>query len=394
MAAQPFTIQIEDDVLSDLRQRLQRTRWPDEIVGAGWDYGTNLDYLQHLMAYWRDAYDWRAQERLLNRFPQFQATIDGFRLHFLQVKGQGPRPLPLLLSHGWPGSFFEMYKVIEPLTDPVRHGGSAEDAFDVVVPSLPGYGFSERPRERGMNVARIAELFLRLMRNELGYQRFGAQGGDWGSAITARLGSAYPEQLIGIHLTMDPSSSGPTLLGRDRLGASLGESPEMQKWRAQAQRYRQDEGAYSRIQGARPQTLAYGLNDSPAGLAGWIVEKYRAWSDCQGDVERAFTKDELLTTIMIYWVTETINSSTRLYYEAAHTPGERLGRVEVPTGFAAFPKGAIAAPVRSLAERTFNIQRWSDMPAGGHFAALEQPVALVNEIRAFFQPLRQVSQPS
>ena len=387
--AVPFTIQIADEVLNDLHERLQRMRWPDEIDGAGWDYGTNLDYLRQLVAYWRDVYDWRAQERLLNRFPQFQATVDGFRLHFLHLKGQGPRPLPLVLSHGWPGSFFEMYKVAEPLADPARNGGAAEDAFDVVVPSLPGYGFSERPHERGMDFARIADLFLRLMRDELGYRRFGAQGGDWGSAITTWLGAAYPAHLVGIHLNMDPTG----LLRQDleRLG-SLGDSPAIQRWRAQMQHYEQDEGAYSRLQGTRPQTLAYGLADSPVGLAGWIVEKFRAWSDCQGDVERAFTKDELLTNIMIYWVTNTINSSTRLYYETAHTPTEPPARVEVPTGVAAFPYD-IVPPVRSIAERTFNIQHWSDMPAGGHFAALEQPEAMVEDIRAFFRPLRQTSQP-
>ncbi len=384
MTAVPFTVQIADEVLSDLQQQLERTRWTDEIDGAGWDYGTNLDYLRQLVAYWREGFDWRAQERRLNRFPQFQATVDGFRLHFVHMKGQGPRPLPLLLSHGWPGSFFEFYKVVEPLADPARFGGAAEDAFDVVVPSLPGYGFSERPHMRGMTVARIAKLFLQLMRDALGYARFGAQGGDWGSAITTRLGAAYPAHVVGIHLNMDPTG----LLRQDpeRLG-SLADSPDIQRWRAQRQHYEQDEGAYSRIQGTRPQTLAYGLTDSPVGLAGWIVEKFRAWSDCQGDVERAFSKDELLTNIMIYWVTNTINSSIRLYYEAAHTPPETLERVAVPTGMAAFPHD-IVTPVRSIAERMFNIQQWTDMQAGGHFAALEQPEALVQDIRTLFRPLR------
>jgi pimeloyl-ACP methyl ester carboxylesterase len=382
MSAQPFTIRVDDDVLSDLQQRLQRTRWPDEIAGAGWDYGTNLDYLRQLVAYWRDVYDWRAQERMLNHFPQFYATIDGFGLHFLHIKGKGPRPIPLIISHGWPGSFFEMYKIIGPLTDPVGHGGSEQDVFDVVVPSLPGYGFSERPHERGMDIARIAELFMHLMRDELGYPRFGAQGGDWGSSITSRLGYAYPQHLIGIHLNMVPTRA------KVPPDNSLGESPEIQQWRAQRQHYLQEEGAYNRIQSTRPQTLAYGLNDSPAGLAGWIVEKFCAWSDCQGDVERAFSKDELLTNIMIYWVTQTINSSTRLYYEAAHTQGVPFGHVDVPTGVAAFP-GEIIMPVRGLAEHAYNIQRWSVMQAGGHFAALEQPEALVQDIRAFFNPLRQ-----
>src|SRR5260370_885688 len=286
-----------------------------EIVQVRPIVPASTGYLKQLVVYWRDAYDWRTQERLLNRFPQFQATIDGFRLHFLHIKGKGPHPMPLIISHGWPGSFFEMYKIIGPLSDPVSHGGLEQDAFDVVVPSLPGYGFSQRPDERGMNVARIAELFMHLMRDELGYQRFGAQGGDWGSSITSRLGYAYPQHLIGIHLNMVPS----WVASQER--DSLGDSPELQRWRAQLQHYQQDEGAYSRIQGTRPQTLAYGLNDSPAGLAGWIVEKLRACSDCHGDVQRAFTKDELLTNIMIYWVTQPINSSTRLYYYAAHMHG-------------------------------------------------------------------------
>lgn len=383
MSAQPFTIQIDDAILNDLKQRLQRTRWPDEIPDSGWDHGTNLDYLKQLVAYWHDIYDWRAQERLLNRFPQFQATINGFRLHFIHVKGKGPNPIPLLISHGWPGSFFEMYKIIGPLSDPVSHGGSEEDAFDVIVPSLPGYGFSERPRERGMNVARMADLFLLLMRDELGYQRFGAQGGDWGSVISARLGYVYPEHLIGIHLNMDPSWA-----KSPQQPDNLGDSPEIQQWQAQVQHYLHEEGAYSRIQGTRPQTLAYGLNDSPVGLAGWIVEKFRVWSDCQGDVERVFSKDELLTNIMIYWVTETINSSTRLYYETFHARSPLLGQIEIPTGIVAFPH-ELVTPVRSIAEQTFNIQHWSTMQSGGHFAALEEPEVLVNDIRTFFRPLRQ-----
>jgi microsomal epoxide hydrolase len=383
MSTQPFTIQIDDALLHDLQQRLQRTRWPDEISNSGWDYGTNLDYLKQLVTYWHDTYDWRAQERLLNGFPQFQATINGFRLHFIHVKGKGPHPIPLLISHGWPGSFFEMYKIIGPLSDPASYGGSEDDAFDVIVPSLPGYGFSERPRERGMNISRMADLFLLLMREELGYQRFGAQGGDWGSVISARLGHAYPQHLIGIHITMDPSWT-----RSPQQTDNLADSPEIQQWRAQVQRYLQDEGAYSRIQGTRPQTLAYGLTDSPAGLAGWIVEKFRAWSDCQGDVERAFSKDELLTNIMIYWVTATINSSTRIYYETFHTQGPLIGQIDTPTGIAVFPY-EIVTPLRSIAEQTFNIQHWSTMQTGGHFAALEQPEALVNDIRTFFKPLRQ-----
>ena len=382
MAVRPFKVRVSASVLADLKRRLARTRWPDEIPGSGWDYGANLAYLKELIAYWREGFDWRAQERLLNSFPQFKADVDGRGIHFVQVKGRGPSPFPIIISHGWPGSFFEMYKVLGPLTDPAGHGGDPADAFDVVVPSLPGYGFSDRPRERGMNLARMADLFAGLMTDVLGYSRFGAQGGDWGALITARLGSAYPERIAGIHLNMLPG-----------LGSQIPEgemTDEVREWRRQGEEWQLEEGGYNRLQRTRPQTLAYGLNDSPAGLAAWIVEKFRAWSDCDGEVERVYTKDELLTHVMIYWVTESINSSTRLYYEVAHTPagGPPPGqRVEVPTGVAILPKG-VARPPRHIAEAEYNIQRWTVMQAGGHFAAMERPAELAEEIRAFFRPLR------
>jgi pimeloyl-ACP methyl ester carboxylesterase len=373
----PFHIQVAEEILIDLRERLARTRWPDELPDAGWDYGTNRAYLQQLATYWREQYDWRAQERLLNTFPQFQTEVDGIRLHFVHAKGQGTHPLPLLISHGWPGSFFEMYKIIGPLTDPISFGGDPADAFDVVVPSLPGYGFSGPTTARGVTVARIAEVFVSLMHN-LGYERFAAQGGDWGSYITTTLGRSYPEAIIGIHLNMLPARS---------VTSQEATSEAERSWQERRAQWVQEESGYSHIQGTRPQTLAYGLNDSPVGLAGWIIEKFRAWSDCQGDIESVFTKDELLTNIMIYWVTQTINSSTRLYYERAHQRETLSGRVEVPTGVAVFP-AEIPVPPRSLAQRLYNIQRWTEMPAGGHFAALEQPQALVEDIRAFFRPLR------
>jgi pimeloyl-ACP methyl ester carboxylesterase len=378
MTLRPFEIQVPTAVLTDLKQRLAATRWPDEIPDSGWDYGTNLAYLKQLVAYWRDTFDWRAQERLLNSFPQFTVDVDGLRLHFIHVKGKGKRPIPLLISHGWPGSFFEMYKIIGPLADPASYSGDPEDAFDVIVPSLPGYGFSERPRERGVDVVRIAELLMRLMTEVLDYPRFAAQGGDWGSFISSRLGYAYPDKLIGIHLNavfVSPGSEQHEMTEEERA------------WREQWRRYRTDGSGYNRIQSTRPQTLAYGLNDSPAGLAGWIVEKFREWSDCNGDVESVYTKEELLTTIMIYWVTETINSSARLYYEVSHHGGFFQGRVDVPTGVALFPKD-IFIPPRAVAERSYNIQRWTKMSGGGHFAALERPKELVEEIRAFFRPLR------
>jgi pimeloyl-ACP methyl ester carboxylesterase len=377
MRVEPFTIQVSEEILLDLKQRLVRTRWPDQLPEAGWDYGTNLTYLQHLVTYWLESYDWRAQERLLNTFPQFTTEIDGIHLHFLQVKGKGPAPVPLLISHGWPGSFFELYKIIGPLTDPARFGADPADAFDVVVPSLPGYGFSGPTKIRGVSVTRIAEVFVILMQ-ELGYQRFAAQGGDWGSSISAALGRSYLEKLIGIHLNF-------LLL---RSNTSLEATNEEERfWRERLARFLSDGSGYSRIQGTRPQTLAYGLNDSPVGLAGWIIEKFRAWSDCQGDLESVFTKDELLTNVMIYWVTQTINSSTRLYYETFHQRETDSGLVEVPTGVAVFPQ-EIAMPPRAIAQEHYNIQRWTEMKAGGHFAALEQPGALVEDIRAFFRTLR------
>lgn len=381
MTVRAFRVSVPASVLDDLRERLERTRWPDEITDSGWDYGTNLAYLKELVEYWRRDFDWSAQERLLNSFPQFRADVGGCDVHFVHQPGKGPKPLPLILIHGWPGSFFEMYKVIGPLADPAAHGGDAADAFDVVVPSLPGYGFSGRPDVRGVNVAWIAGAFARLMDDTLGYSRFGSQGGDWGAAITSQLARDFPDKVIGIHLNM--------VSGTRRRVPEEEQTDAEKEWLRAGREFTTGEAGYSRIQGTKPQTLAYGLNDSPAGLAGWIVEKFRRWSDCDGDVERAFTKDELLTNIMIYWVTETINSSTRLYYEASHTP--RLesppSRIEVPTGAAIFPK-EIVRPPRDAVERAYNIQHWTEMSSGGHFAALEKPAELVEDIRAFFRLLR------
>jgi microsomal epoxide hydrolase len=378
MISEPFTIHVAEGVLIDLKQRLASTRWPDELPDVDWDYGTSLSYLQQLVRYWHDSYDWRAQERLLNTFPQCKTEIDGIQLHFLHVKGKGTHPLPLLISHGWPGFFFEMYKIIGPLTDPERFGGDPADAFDVVVPSLPGYGFSGPTKVRGVSVARIAEVFASLMQ-DLGYERFAAQGGDWGSSISSVLGRSYPDNVVGIHLNFLPS--------RLNYKEEDATNEEERRWRERLARFSAEGSGYSRIQGTRPQTLAYGLNDSPVGLAGWIIEKFRAWSDCHGDIESVFTKDELITNVMIYWVTQTINSSTRLYYETSHQGELLTGRVEVPTAVAVFPE-EIAMPPRSLAQQHYNIQRWTQMKAGGHFAALEQPQALVEDIRAFFRPLR------
>ena len=381
MAARPFTIDVPDAVLDDLRRRLEQTRWPDEIPGTAWDYGSNLGYMKELVEYWRTRFDWRAQERYLNSLPHFKAQVDGLGIHFIHLKGKGPAPLPLIVTHGWPGSFFEMYKIAGPLTDPASHGGDPADAFDLVVPSLPGYGFSDMPKERGIGVGRTAELWTKLMTDVLGYPRFGAQGGDWGAAVTTALGYLSPKNVVGIHVNM--------VLGR-AVGDPVGEmSPAEQQWREEMAAWRANESAYAQLQGTKPQTLAYGLNDSPAGLAAWIVEKWRTWSDCGGDVESVYTKDELLTNVMIYWATGTINSSVRYYYENGHTPPPvpRDKRVEVPVAVAAFPK-ELMRPPREVAERIYNIQRWTEMPRGGHFAAMEQPDLLVEDVRAFFKTLR------
>lgn len=380
MTVEAFTINVPQDTLDDLHNRLAHTRWPDEVEGAGWDYGTNLDYLKSLVSYWQNQFDWRAQEARLNQFAQFRAEIDGFGIHFIHERGKGPRPLPLILTHGWPDSFFRMYKIIPMLTDPASYGGDPADSFDVIVPSLPGYGFSDRPNERGMNSVRTAELWARLMTEVLGYRRFAAAGGDIGSGVSQYLALAHPDLLVGIHLTgvgLPLTTELPDLSEAEKQYLSA-----VQQWRMQ-------EGAYAMMHSTKPQTLAYGLNDSPVGLAGWILEKFRAWSDCDGDVERRFSKDELLTNIMIYWVTETINSSVRMYYENAHmSPPLKPGQhIEVPAGVALFAKDILLAP-REWAERSLRVQRWTQMPRGGHFAALEEPELLAEDIRAFFRPLR------
>ena len=383
MDVQPFKVQVPDATLKDLQERLTQTRWSDEIPGSDWDYGTNLAYHKELVGYWQNGFNWRAQEEAINKFSHFRADVDGLGIHFIHERGKGPNPMPLIMTHGWPGSFFEMSKITPLLADPASHGADPADAFDVVVPSMPGYGFSDHPTKPGMHVLRVSDLWAKLMTEGLGYNRFGAQGGDWGASVTAYLGFAYPENLIGIHTT---SMTGPMpYLGPGSTPLSEAEQALMK----QREGWMQAEGGYSHIQRTKPQTLSYGLNDSPAGLAAWIVEKYRTWSDCGGDVEKRYTKDELLTTITIYWATQTINSSTRLYYETANHPWEmKQGeRISVPSAMAAFP-AEISRPPREWAERSYNVQRWTEMPSGGHFAALEEPERLAEDIRAFFRPLR------
>ena len=380
-AISPFRIHVPDEVLSDLKQRLARTRFPDEIPGADWDYGTNLGYLKELIAYWRQTFDWRAQERKLNQLDQFTTTIDGITIHFVHQRSKQPNALPLVLTHGWPGSFFEFSKVIGPLTDPVAYGGNAADAFNVVAISLPGYAFSGKPRERGYGPERIAAIIAKLMAR-LGYSRYGAQGGDWGSPISRFLALNDPSHVVGLHLNF--CQGGPPPGAQD---PNAGIPPaEIERLRARAAFFDNERG-YFLEQSTKPQTLGYGLNDSPAGLAAWIVEKFRSWCDCDGRVENRFSKDDILTNVMLYWATGSIASSTRIYYENQHATGGPGGRVEVPTACAVFPK-EIAIPPRRWVEARHNLTRWTEMPRGGHFAALEQPALLVEDIRAFFRDLR------
>jgi microsomal epoxide hydrolase len=382
MTPQPFSIHVADEVLADLRDRLDRVRWPDEAPSTPWQYGTDLTYLRSLLTYWREKYDWRAQEAQLNRWRQFTVALGGIDLHFIHEPGVGPRPLPLLLSHGWPGSIVEFQRLIPLLTDPGRFGGDPADAFTVVAPSLPGYTFSFRPDQPRFGAPQIADLFATLMTEVLGYQRFAAQGGDWGAFITSCLGAAYPERLAGIHINL-------LAVPREPM-ASPHPTAEEQAFLRELAHWQREESGYQWIQGTKPQTLAYGLTDSPVGLAAWIVEKFRTWSDCGGEIERRFTKDVLLTNIMLYWVTGAINSSFWPYYARFHSPWPlSVDRpVRVPTAYASFPR-EILHPPRAWAERFYDIRRWTQMPAGGHFAALEEPEALATDVRAFFRDLRQ-----
>ena len=381
-AIRPFTIEIADEVLTDLDTRLARTRLPDQIPGTSWDYGMNRAYLEELLAYWQDGFDWRAQERRLNEFDHFKTVIDGVDMHFIHQRSAEEGAIPLLLTHGWPGSFVEFADLIGPLSDPAAHGGDPADAFHVVIPSLPGYGFSGKPAETGYNPERMADVLAGLM-ERLGYDRYGAQGGDWGAIISRNLAGNYSDRLIGLHSNF--MTGGPPPGSADPNEGVSAEESERRLERAQSF---SDGRGYSAIQGTKPQTLGYGLNDSPAGLAAWIVEKFHGWSDNDGNVESAFTKDEMLTNVTLYWVTQTITSSSRLYYESGNTPPTRsVGYIDVPTGVAVFPKEILFTP-RRWAEARYNIVHWTVMPRGGHFAALEEPELLVDDIRAFFRGLR------
>lgn len=378
-----FEIHVPESVLADLRQRLEKTRLPDQINGAGWGYGTDLDYLGGLIEYWRTDFDWRAQERLLNRFDHYIDKVDGLDMHFIHMRSKHEDATPMLVSHGWPGSVFEFYKIIEPLVDPESHGGQAADAFHVVCPSLPGYGWSEAPHEPGFDIQQVGAWGSKLMA-ALGYDRFVAQGGDWGSMASIYIGRDNPAHCMGVHLNMVvgfPPADDPNAfegLSEQEL-ANLNRMTNFFKTGA----------AYQQIQGTKPQTLGYSLNDSPAGLCAWILEKLWHWSDCDGHPENAFTRDELLTNVMIYWVTGSITSSMRLYTETLRSGlmASFEGRVDVPVAGAVFPYDVVTSP-RKWAEQRLNIQQWTAYERGGHFAALEVPEVLVEDIRRFGRLLR------
>ena len=375
MDIQPYKIHVSDEILSDLHERLKRTRWPEKELVEDWSQGIPLGYVQEMCEYWLHTYNWRQRETELNRFDQFVTTIDECDIHFIHQRSPHEQATPLILSHGWPGSIVEFQKVIAPLSDPTNHGGSAEDAFHVVCPSLPGYGLSGKPPAAGWGVEKMADVFAELMIG-LGYEHFGAQGGDWGSAITTALGGRHPENCIGIHLNM--VSSRPQIEGEptDEEKAALDSADYYRKW----------DSGYSTQQRTRPQTLGYGLSDSPAGQLAWIVEKFWSWTDNQGVPDDALNRDEMLDNVMLYWVSNTAASSARLYWESFGS--FRQPQVEVPTGVAHFPK-EIFSPVRSWAESTYtDIRQWTKMPKGGHFAAFEQPDLFVEDVRSFFAQIR------
>jgi pimeloyl-ACP methyl ester carboxylesterase len=378
----PFQLHVADEVLADLQTRLRLTRWPDEPAGAPWASGTSLAYLRELTAYWQGPFDWRAQEASLNRLRQFTVAVAGIDLHFIHEPGVGPAPMPLLLCHGWPGSVLEFLEIVPMLSDPGRHGGDPADAFTIVAPSLPGYTLSYRPGQPRFGAEEIATTLHALMHDVLGHDRFGVHGGDWGSLVATLLGLHWPGEIIGLHLNM-------LSLRRDP-EARADPSDEERAFHDAARRWIREEGGYQSIQATKPQTLAYALTDSPTGLAAWIAEKFRTWSDCGGDIHSAINRDRMLDDICLYWFTGAIDSSFWPYYARMHGPWHipTGGTVDVPTGYCAFPKEMLRPP-RSVASQIFtNIQRWTEMPKGGHFAALEQPEALASEIQAFSRPLR------
>lgn len=377
----PFRVQTDQALLDDLQQRLAQARWPQTPSGADWAQGTRLDYLQRLVGHWRTDFDWRVWEARINRFEQRLVDIEGQRIHVLVEPGSGSDPLPLVLTHGWPGSFLEFIELIEPLAHPERFGGRVEDAFTVILPSLPGYGFSPAPSEP-LGPRAIARLWHLLVTEHFGFDRYAAQGGDWGGVITGLLARLHPQSLVGVHLNM--------LGNLPVLGPDSGLTQEEGAWLARLGAMQQEEGAYQAIQGTKPQSLAYGLTDSPVGLAGWIVEKFQAWTLGRSSAEPPFTMDWLLANLMLYWING-INGANWLYYMARTSNETRIAAAEratVPSGFSLFPNDLIPPPPRSFVERIFDVRHYRVFERGGHFPALEQGELLLDEIRAFFRSYR------
>ncbi len=380
-AAHPFRIDVPQPVIDRILRRVRETRFPERLDSTDWSYGANWDYMRQLATYWTTRYDWRQTEARLNRWPQFIARVEDYDIHFFHVRGKGPRPLPLILTHGWPGSVVEFLEAIGPLTDPAATGGSAADAFDVVVPSLPGFGFSSKPKGKPIGPVTIARLWHKLMTDVLGYARYGAQGGDWGSIITTQLALQYPDDLAGIHLN----------------GATVTPAPEAElsedekAWTRAAAAYRSRESDYAGEQGNKPETVAFVLADHPLGTAAWIVEKLKVWSDSGDNIESVFTKDDLLSNVMMYLVTDSAPVAVWIYRGAREDARGAVPRtkISVPTGYAAFPHEMTnLAPPKNALARSFNLQRYNTMPKGGHFACFEQPKLFVADVRAFFRTVR------
>lgn len=389
MKIEAFRVDVSDDALTDLQDRLARTRWPGDFANEQWAYGTQGTYLKELVEHWRTRYDWRQHEAAINAVPQFLMQIDGLPIHFQHIRGKGPKPMPLILNHGWPWTFWDLHKMIGPLSDPAAHGGNPRDAFDIVVPSLPGYGFSTPLTTPGINYWNTADLWVKLM-ERLGYPRFATQGGDWGALVSAQLGHKYADRLIGAHFTlMLPLDFAAGGKGGGPAPADF--TPAEMDFRAHTAHFFGAEAGYYFLQTTKPQTLAFALNDSPVGLLSWILEKRRTWSDCNGNVESRFSKDDLITNVMIYWITQSYGTSARYYYEALHNVWKpahaRMPVVETPTAIAVFLKEVILQP-RRWAERYYNLKRWTVFESGGHFAPMEEPQVMVEDIRTFFRELR------
>jgi microsomal epoxide hydrolase len=376
----PFRVAIPQPTIDRILARVREARFPDRLDAEDWRYGANWHYMKDLVAYWSTRYDWRKTETALNAFPQFTAKVEDFDIHFFHVRGKGPNPMPLLLTHGWPGSVVEFLEAIGPLSDPASYGGSANDAFDVIVPSLPGFGFSSKPKGKPVGPVSTARLWHKLMTQNLGYRKYGAQGGDWGAFVTIQLAQQFPDDLLGIHLNA----------GTSRPVPDAEQSEEERTWRKAAAAFSNAESDYSREQRNKPQTVAFALADSPVGTAAWIVEKLKVWSDSGNNLDGVLTKDQVLSNVMLYLVTDTAATGVWYYRGSADdTAGARPGRVTVPTGFAAFPHEMVnLAPPKSALERDFNLTRFTKMPKGGHFGCFEQPKLFVGEVREFFRTVR------